>query len=94
MVRRTPQVAYADYQVVQMTWWSNLYSSVCSNPPVVHSFLGIVLHPLDSALFQIGLRVLLYVIDVIFVLVQNRMEVIPYDLVFSCTVNAFLESQV
>ena len=55
-----------------MIGWPDLYNSVYFDPPVVHSFLRIGLHPLDSALFQIGLRVLLYVIDVMSVLIQDR----------------------
>ena len=77
-----------------MTEWPDLYNSVHSSPPVVHSFLGSILHPLNSAWFQIGLHVLLCVIDVMSVLVQDRMEVIPCDVVFACTLIAFLKSKV
>ena len=40
------------------------------------------------------LRGLLYLFDEMSVLVQDRMEVVPCDLVFAYTLNTFLKSQV
>ena len=59
---------------------------------MVHPYHESVLRLPDVARVQAGLRGLLYVIDVVFILVQDRMEAVPYALVFACTLNTFLKS--
>ena len=93
MARQTPQRAYGDYRATRWVWWPDFYGSVHSVPPVVHPYHESVLRLLDAAWFQAELGGLLYVIDAVFVLVQDRMEAIPCDLVFSYTINTFLKSQ-
>ena len=93
MARKTPQVAYVDYEAVRRLWWPNFYSSFHSVPPVIYPHHEYVLRLVDAAYFQAELRGSLYVIDEVSVLVENQMEVVPYALVFACTLNTFLKSQ-
>ena len=60
---------------------------------MVYPYHESVLRLLDTARFQAELRGLLYVIDAVSVLVQDRMEAFPYALIFACTLNTFLKSQ-